>query len=31
MFAALLSALASTTDFATSALASFANVWSWNP
>ena len=30
MFAALLSALATTTDFTTSALMSIANVWSWN-
>lgn len=31
MFAALLSALASTPDFTMSALTSLANVWSWNP
>jgi hypothetical protein len=30
MFAALLSALASTTDFTTNALASLASIWGWN-
>ena len=29
MFAALLSALASTTDFTTNALISVASIWSW--
>ncbi len=31
MFAALLSALASTTNFTANALTSLANIWSWNP
>jgi len=30
MFAALLSALATTTDFTSNALFAIANVWSWN-
>ncbi|GAA2034548.1 hypothetical protein GCM10009740_26460 [Terrabacter terrae] len=30
MFAALLSALATTTDFTSNALIAIANVWSWN-
>ena len=30
MFAALLSALAATSDFTTRALISFANTWNWS-